>query len=246
LLAAPLIPPRSASPGQPAACSRSSPAQAPVLVCHPFQALQSLGKLGGLICLHVAVDQFADLGGVRRRYLAGSHGGKHSRSDGRGILGSIDRWQRETHRSILARRQDPIEAKSQRWNVAGQGKVDRFLRQLPRCFSSVLSGLTASVPVRWQPSPTLKWHGGLFRRHGLFRSRRHRRLSVSSVIIALVGLGCADRDAVGLKPSKDRSADVLGWSLKPCGCGSVDGARQLSRTEHREARIVFGSHGHSR
>ena len=56
----------------------------------------------------------------------------------------------------------------------------------------------------------------------------------------------ADRDAVGLKPSKDRSADVLGWTLEPCGCGSVDGPRQLSRAKHRESRVVFGSHGHER
>jgi hypothetical protein len=69
--------------------------------------------------------------------------------------------------------------------------------------------------------------------------------SVSSVIIALVRLGCADRDAVGLKPSKDRTANVLSWPLELCGCGSIDSARQLSRAEHREARIVFGSHGHN-
>ena len=40
---------------------------------------------------------------------------------------------------------------------------------------------------------------------------------------------CADRYAVGLKPGKDCGADVLGWTLEPCGCGSIDGGRKLSR-----------------
>ena len=60
------------------------------------------------------------------------------------------------------------------------------------------------------------------------------------------GIRLADRDAVGLKPGQDRPANVLGWTLEPCGCGSVDGARQLSRAKHRQSRIVFGSHGHGR
>ena len=65
-------------------------------------------------------------------------------------------------------------------------------------------------------------------------------------MVALIRLGCADRDAVGLKPSKDRTANVLSWPLELCGCGSIDSARQLSRAEHREPRSVFGSHGHGR
>ena len=40
------------------------PAMPASLAGHPFQPLQALGKFGGLICLHVAIDQFADLGGV--------------------------------------------------------------------------------------------------------------------------------------------------------------------------------------
>src|SRR6478735_1915406 len=57
---------------------------------------------------------------------------------------------------------------------------------------------------------------------------------------------CADRDAVGLKPSQDRSADVLGWPLEPCGCGSIDCGGKLSRAENRQPGIVFGSHRHGR
>jgi hypothetical protein len=54
------------------------------------------------------------------------------------------------------------------------------------------------------------------------------------------GIRLADRDAVGLKPGQDRPANVLGWTLEPCGCGSVDGARQLSRAKHvnRESYLV--------
>jgi hypothetical protein len=61
-----------------------------------------------------------------------------------------------------------------------------------------------------------------------------------------LSLRCADRDAVGLKPGKDCTADVLGGSLKPCGGGSVNRPRQFSRTEHRQPGIVFGSHRHER
>ena len=62
-------------------------------------------------------------------------------------------------------------------------------------------------------------------------------------VVALIRLRCADRDAVSLKPSKDRSADVLGWPLEPCGCGNVDRPRQLSRAEDRQSRnrIWFAS-----
>ena len=60
------------------------------LVCHPFQALQPVGKFGGLICLHIAIDQFTDFSRVRRSELAGSHGREHGRDDSRGILSAID------------------------------------------------------------------------------------------------------------------------------------------------------------
>jgi hypothetical protein len=86
----------------------------------------------------------------------------------------------------------------------------------------------------------LAWR--LFRRHGLFAAGVIAVLSVSSVMIALVRLGCADRDAVGLKPGKDRCADVLGGSLKPGGCRSIDRPRQFSWAQHRQPGIVFGSH----
>jgi hypothetical protein len=48
------------------------------------QKTVALGKFGGPICLHVAIDQFADLDSFRGRHLAGSHAGEHSRE----VLGS--------------------------------------------------------------------------------------------------------------------------------------------------------------
>lgn len=46
--------------------------------------------------------------------------------------------------------------------------------------------------------------------------------------------------------SKDRSANVLGWPLEPCGCGSVDGAeaqpdRAGQSSVFRIARNVFNT-----
>ena len=63
-------------------------------------------------------------------------------------------------------------------------------------------------------------------------------------VIAARSASDRQRDAVGLEPRKDRSADVLGGSLELCSC--VDGRRQLIRAENREPRAVFGSHGHGR
>ena len=84
------------------------------------------------------------------------------------------------------------------------------------------------------------------RRAGLQLPDKLVEILAGAVMASGTGIRRADRDAVGLKPGKDRSADVLGWTLEPCGCGSIDGARQLSRAKHRQPGIVFGSHGHER
>lgn len=52
-----------------------------------------------------------------------------------------------------------------------------------------------------------------------------------------LSLRCADRDAVGLKPGKDRGANVLGRSLEPCGYGNIYCARQFSRAQHPQLPI---------
>ena len=62
--------------------------------------------------------------------------------------------------------------------------------------------------------------------------------------VAIARLRRAYRYAVCLKTSKDSGADVFGWALKLCGCGSLDRARQLCGAKHHQSRVVFHWSGH--
>lgn len=57
--------------------------------------------------------------------------------------------------------------------------------------------------------------------------------TVSSPLVDLVRLRCADRDAVSLKPGKERAPYVLRRALEPCSCSSVDCRRETGRAKHR-------------
>ena len=41
-------------------------------------------------------------------------------------------------------------------------------------------------------------------------------------VVAIIGLGLTDRDAVGLKPGQNCRSDIFGWTLEPCRCSSFD------------------------
>src|SRR6516165_8729379 len=78
---------------------------------------------------HVDVDRLGDVGGLRRRELAGRDRGHDGRRGGDGVGRGVEPRQVEIDRLVLARRQQPVHAHAKRRQIAAFGEIDRLARE---------------------------------------------------------------------------------------------------------------------
>src|SRR5215471_4945519 len=84
---------------------------------------------------HVDVDDLGDVGGLRRRELAGRDRGHDGRRGGDGVGRAVEPRQVDGDRFVLSRRHQPVHAHAKRREIAAFGEIDRLAR---KCLAVVL------------------------------------------------------------------------------------------------------------